>query len=57
MREWNYPRGNANSNTTKLVAEYYGRLLSWMTKGTRRRGRKEGEEGGRGKREDYQARC
>lgn len=33
--DWSYPRGNANANTTQLVAEYYGRLISWMTKGTK----------------------
>jgi len=31
--DWNYPRGGPNPNTTQLIAEYYGRLLSWMMKG------------------------
>lgn len=31
--DFGYPRGNARGNTTQLVAEYYGRLLSWLIKG------------------------
>ncbi|EGD76938.1 hypothetical protein PTSG_07279 [Salpingoeca rosetta] len=31
--DFGYPRGNARANTTRLVAEYYGRLLSWLTNG------------------------
>jgi len=31
---WNYPRGNAYPNTTDLVSKYYGRLISWLTKGS-----------------------
>ncbi len=30
--DWNYPQGNAYSNTTANVAAYYGRLLSWIMK-------------------------
>ena len=30
--DWNYPQGNAYSNTTANVAAYYGRLLSWLVK-------------------------
>eukprot|EP00045_Choanoeca_perplexa_P011844 m.126996 g.126996 ORF g.126996 m.126996 type:complete len:251 (+) comp15790_c0_seq4:873-1625(+) len=28
-----YPKGDATANTTKLVAQYYGRLLSWLVTG------------------------
>eukprot|EP00055_Hartaetosiga_balthica_P009775 m.39890 g.39890 ORF g.39890 m.39890 type:complete len:643 (-) comp6894_c0_seq2:1647-3575(-) len=31
--DFQYPRGNANANTTELVAAYYARLLSWLVKG------------------------
>uniref|UniRef100_A0A6B2L0Y4 SUEL-type lectin domain-containing protein n=1 Tax=Arcella intermedia TaxID=1963864 RepID=A0A6B2L0Y4_9EUKA len=33
--DWGYPRGTAGQypNTTQLVADYYGRLLSWLIKG------------------------
>jgi len=33
--DWGYPRGPCKgyANTTKLVSEYYGRLLSWMILG------------------------
>jgi len=31
--DWDYPRGNALPNTTTLLAQYYGRLLSWLVKG------------------------
>jgi hypothetical protein len=30
---WNYPRGRWINTTTKLVADYYGRLASWIIKG------------------------
>ncbi len=30
--DWNYPQGNAYTNTTANVAAYYGRLLSWLVK-------------------------
>jgi hypothetical protein len=31
--DWSYPRGNAQPSTTKPLAEYYGRLASWMIHG------------------------
>lgn len=31
--DWSYPKGGLYSNTTQKVAEYYGRLLSWIVKG------------------------
>jgi len=34
VSDFGYPRGTANANTTALVAAYYGRLLSWLVKGS-----------------------
>jgi len=32
--DWNYPRGNAYSNTTENLVGYYTRLISWMVLGS-----------------------
>ena len=31
--DWSYPRGRMMTSTAKLVAEYYGRLASWLING------------------------